>query len=186
MLAGAAAIGLLVTAFVLFAFTRWRTRLALPPAVWLVGGGLLFPSAALLALLAYGVAVGEALLPHQSSAQATRIMATARQWEWTFHYPEHGGLALAGTLLLPVGAPVDVHVTSEDVIHAFWIPRFAGKIDALPGRVTVIRIEAAQPGSFEARCAEFCGLGHAAMSFTAEAVPAPDYESRLRSAAARP
>ena len=56
-------------------------------------------------------------------------------------------------------------VTSRDVIHAFWIPRLAGKIDVIPGHVNVLRIQADAPGRYEGLCTEFCGLGHAGMRF---------------------
>ena len=69
------------------------------------------------------------------------------------------------TLYIPAGRPVDVIVTAEDVIHAFWVPQLAGKVDAIPGRRNLLRIEADRPGTHEGLCAEFCGLGHAAMRF---------------------
>ena len=67
---------------------------------------------------------------------------------------------------LPAGTPVDIIVTSEDVIHSFWIPRFAGKIDAIPGHANRLRMQADQPGQYEGQCNQFCGLGHAGMRFT--------------------
>lgn len=181
MLASAAAIFAAVIGLVLLSFTRWRERAALPAGVWLIGGGLIFPSVTLLALLAYGVAAGESMLPR--GREAVRVVAIARQWEWTFHYPALGGAETRGVLYLPAGRPVDVEVTSEDVIHSFWIPRLAGKLDAVPGHVAVLRVEAAQPGAFGARCAEFCGVGHATMTFRAEAVAPEAFESRVRAAA---
>ena len=66
---------------------------------------------------------------------------------------------------MPAGIPVDIVVTSLDVIHAFWIPRFAGKIDAVPGHVNLLRIQADEPGRYQALCNEFCGLGHTGMRF---------------------
>ena len=69
-----------------------------------------------------------------------------RQWVWTFRYPDHGGAETKGVLHLPAGAPVDIVVTSRDVIHAFWIPRLAGKIDAVPGHVERAAPAGRQPG----------------------------------------
>jgi len=66
---------------------------------------------------------------------------------------------------MPAGTPVDILVTSQDVIHAFWIPRFAGKIDAVPGHVNRLRIQADRPGRYAGQCNEFCGLHHAGMRF---------------------
>ena len=68
-------------------------------------------------------------------------------------------------------------------IDSFWIPRLGGKIDAIPGHVTLVRIHAAEPGRYEGVCAEFCGLGHAAMPFAVLAHPPEVYAARLREAA---
>ncbi len=68
----------------------------------------------------------------------------------------------------------EVHVTSRDVIHSFWLPRLGGKIDAIPGQVNIIRLQVAEPGVYRGQCAEFCGVGHAAMSFTLQAHAAGD------------
>ena len=85
-------------------------------------------------------------------------------------------------MLLPAGTPVDIVVTSRDVIHAFWIPRLAGKIDVIPGRVNVLRIQADAPGRYEGRCAEFCGVGHAGMQFEVVVHPAADFAAALAQA----
>ena len=70
-------------------------------------------------------------------------------------------------------------MTSEDVIHAFWIPRLGGKIDAVPGHVTHIRLRADAPGVYGGICAEFCGTDHAAMFFRVEAHPPERYAEVL-------
>lgn len=80
---------------------------------------------------------------------------------------------------IPAGQPVDIHLTSADVIHGFWVPRLGGKIDAIPGRVNVIRIEADRPGSYTGVCAEFCGTGHAHMHFRLIAHEPEDYAEIL-------
>jgi cytochrome c oxidase subunit 2 len=77
---------------------------------------------------------------------------------------------------------VDVHIRSEDVIHSFWVPRLAGKMDAIPGHVNVLRIQVDQPGVYRGVCAEFCGLEHATMSFEVRAHPGGDYANALREA----
>ena len=82
-------------------------------------------------------------------------------------------------LHLPAGIPVDIVVTSRDVIHAFWIPRLAGKIDAVPGHVNLLRIQADEPGRYEGLCYEFCGLGHARMRFVVIVHPAEDFSAAL-------
>ena len=76
------------------------------------------------------------------------------------------------------------NVSSLDVIHSFWIPRFAGKIDAVPGHVNVLRIQADEPGRYEGQCSEFCGIGHALMRFAVIVHPAKDFSAALAQAAA--
>ncbi|UXN74056.1 hypothetical protein N8D56_01640 [Devosia sp. A8/3-2] len=66
-------------------------------------------------------------------------------------------------------------VTAADVIHSFWVPRLGGKIDAIPGRRNVIRLEADEPGIYWGICAEYCGPGHDTMMFRVEAHPLADY-----------
>jgi cytochrome c oxidase subunit 2 len=82
-------------------------------------------------------------------------------------------------LAIPVGRPVDVRVTSTDVIHSFWVPRLAGKIDAIPGHVNVIRISADRPGVYRGQCSEFCGTGHATMDFRVEALTEEEFSRFL-------
>jgi len=75
--------------------------------------------------------------------------------------------------------PVDLVITSGDVIHSFWIPRLAGKMDAIPGRVNVLRVQADTPGPYAGECAEFCGTGHAGMRFEVVVHPAADFAAVL-------
>jgi cytochrome c oxidase subunit 2 len=113
------------------------------------------PAVILIPLIGYALFAGERLLPLPGHAPA-RIDAVAKQWNWTFRYPDQGGLQTQDVLHLPAGTPVDIVVTSEDVVHSFWIPRFAGKIDAVPGHATRLRVQADQPGRYEGQCNQFC------------------------------
>jgi cytochrome c oxidase subunit 2 len=81
----------------------------------------------------------------------------------------------ANEIHIPVGQPVRVELTSPDVIHSFWVPRLAGKMDAIPGVKTVTWIEAAAPGRYRGQCAEYCGLQHARMAFYVVADAPPDF-----------
>jgi cytochrome c oxidase subunit 2 len=92
------------------------------------------------------------------------------------HYPA-SGVQLRDALRLPVGRPVHVHVGSRDVIHSFWVPRLGGKLDAIPGRTQVVRLQADEPGTFRGQCAEFCGLHHAHMVMTVIAMPAAEFDA---------
>ena len=155
-----------------FAWAATRRGPERPGAVgaWLVGGGLVFPGVVLLALLVYAVAQGDALVP-RPGAGAVRVEAHARRWAWEFVYPDAaGGPARSrGVLHVPAGRPFDVTVRSPDVIHSFWVPRLGGKIDAIPGHVNVVRLQADAPGAYGGLCAEYCGTGHAHMGFVVRA-----------------
>ena len=166
MLAGAVMIFALVMVLLALAFSQRRMPSVQTERKWILGGGLVFTSTVLLALLGYGMILGERLIPNDAPRVAT-VEAQAEQWQWTFRQPLANGTwsERVGVLHIPVGTPVDVRITSRDVIHSFWVPRLGGKLDAVPGKTNVLRIEAAEPGAFEAVCAEYCGLGHARMRF---------------------
>lgn len=183
MLAGAAALFVLVMSLFVLVIRRPGWGSGVSPARWIVLGGLGLPAVVLLPLIAYALIAGERLLPLPGSAPP-RIEAEGRQWAWAFRYPDHGGVTTHNVLHLPAGTPVDIVVTSRDVIHAFWVPRLAGKIDAVPGRVNRLRIQADQPGRYEGLCNEFCGFGHAGMRFAVIAHRPEDFAAALAQAAA--
>ena len=79
----------------------------------------------------------------------------------------------------PRAFQIDVVVTSRDVIHAFWIPRLAGKIDAVPGHANVLRIQADVPGRYQGLCNEFCGNGHSGMRFDVIVHPAAEFSTAI-------
>lgn len=184
MLVGAGTILLLVTGMLVAAVLRT------PPAgqddadvrFWLWGMGLAFPLVTLATLTTYGLFIGERLLPRTASDLVT-VRAEARQWEWTFTYPEVPGRVTAGILHLPAGRPVDVEITSRDVVHSFWVPRLGGKLDAIPGHVNVLRIEAASAGSYAGQSAEFSGEGYRDHVFTVMAHDAASWSRFLQEGA---
>ena len=178
MLAGSAALFALV--MVIFALVIWRPGWGsgVSPARWIVLGGLVLPAVVLTPLVAYALIAGERLLPLRG-AEPLRIEAKAQRWLWTFSYPRHGGIETKGVMHLPAGIPIDVVVTSLDVIHAFWIPRLAGKIDAVPGHVNLLRIQADVPGRYQGLCNEFCGSGHSGMRFDVIVHPAADFSAAI-------
>jgi cytochrome c oxidase subunit 2 len=97
--------------------------------------------------------------------EVMRVAVTGHQWWWEFDYPGTG-VVTANELHIPYGKTIDVRVTSMDVIHSFWPPKLAGKIDAVPGRINHMQIktEAQDIGkTFWGQCAEYCGLSHANM-----------------------
>lgn len=130
---------------------------------WVLWGGIALPTGAITLVLAFSIPAGHRMLPFAGD-DVLHVEVTAYQWFWRFHYPETG-LTLTDEVHIPVDTPVHFHVTSEDVIHSFWVPRLGGKIDAIPGRVNVLLLEASQTGRLDGQCVEYCGLGHAYMDF---------------------
>jgi cytochrome c oxidase subunit 2/cytochrome aa3-600 menaquinol oxidase subunit 2 len=171
MLAGSTAILLVVLALLVAALMRRpapRDDADHGTRLWLGGLGLGFPMATLAALTLYGLLMGERLLPRDAPDLVT-VEAEARQWAWTFGYPDAPGLATEDVLHIPAGRPVDVLITSRDVVHSFWVPRLAGKLDAVPGHVNVLRLEAPKPGTYAGQSAEFSGIGYREHVFTVRA-----------------
>jgi cytochrome c oxidase subunit 2 len=147
---------------------------------WLVGGGLILPSASIILLLIFGIPIGHRMLPLPLvGEQPLRIEVIGHQWWWEVRYPD-SGVVTANQLHLPVGRPVDLDVTSADVIHAFWVPRLGGKIDMIPGRHNKIRLQADLPGTFRGQCSEFCGTQHTHMILNVQAHEEDDFEAWLQ------
>jgi cytochrome c oxidase subunit 2 len=140
---------------------------------WILGGGLILPIAVLTLLLVRSLAVTRAL-DGPVAADTIRIEVIGRQWWWDVRYtvPETSEVAvLANEVHVPVGRPVEILLTTSDVIHSFWVPALAGKVDMVPGRTNRLVIEAAAPGVFRGQCAEYCGVQHAWMAFQVVAEP---------------
>jgi cytochrome c oxidase subunit 2 len=106
-------------------------------------------------------------------AGAIRVHVVAKQWMWQFVYPN--GLAAEDELRVPVGQPVELVLTSRDVIHSFYVPGFRLKQDVVPGRVTSMWFTATAPGTYAILCAEYCGAGHSRMRGRVIALPPSDY-----------
>jgi cytochrome c oxidase subunit II len=152
---------------------------------WIIGGGVVLPGVAIAALLLFGSSSGlhQLPLPARGGADtaALPVQVTGHQWWWEVHYPGTG-VRLRNELRLPVGHPVDVQTRSADVIHSFWVPRLGGKLDAIPGRTLVVRLQASQPGTFRGQCAEFCGLEHAHMALVVHAMEPAEFDAWLEAA----
>jgi cytochrome c oxidase subunit 2 len=111
---------------------------------------------------------------------ALQIQGTARMWSWFFTYDNGKS---ADKLYVPVGQPVKIRLTSEDVLHSFYVPAFRVKRDTVPGMTTWVWFVAEQPGSYDLFCAEYCGTAHAAMVTTVEALSADEFQAWLASGA---
>jgi cytochrome c oxidase subunit 2 len=89
------------------------------------------------------------------------INVTGLQYAWLFNYPDKD--VTTGELHLPIGKTVEINMTANDVIHAFWIPEFRVKQDAIPGRQTHLRFTPRKAGDYDLICAELCGPYHGVM-----------------------
>lgn len=92
---------------------------------------------------------------------ALEIHVTGKKWSWTFEYPD--GTRSIRSLHVPVNKPVRLILTSEDVLHAFFIPSLRTKTDVIPGRYVDINFTATVPGRHQVFCAEYCGRDHSGM-----------------------
>jgi cytochrome c oxidase subunit II len=116
-----------------------------------------------------------------AASDPIHINVEGHQYYWQFDYPN--GARSIGTLHVPVGAVVDLRVVSSDVIHSWWIPALAGKIQAIPGRVNHTWFRADAPGAYQGQCAELCGVFHALMVATVVAEPRSQYDSYISNTA---
>jgi len=102
-----------------------------------------------------------------ASRAALTLKVTANQWWWDVEYSPSDPSRIVRTaneIHLPVGVPVRVMLTSNDVIHSFWVPSLAGKQDLIPGRTTDVHLLPRKTGLYRGQCAEFCGVQHAQMA----------------------
>jgi cytochrome c oxidase subunit 2 len=111
------------------------------------------------------------------------IDVVGRQYWWEARYD--GGepdlsFATANEIHIPAGEPVLIRLRGGDVIHSFWIPKLAGKIDAVPGQTNLLSIEADRPGRYRGQCTEYCGLQHAHMAMEVVAESRADFEAWRR------
>jgi len=114
----------------------------------------------------------------QATGNALVVDVTGQQWLWTFSYPGEGGVT-SDVLYLPVNRPVLFDVTSDDVVHSFWVVQMGVKVDANPGEITTVSVTPDRMGSYVVRCAELCGLYHAYMVSQVQVVSNTAFQSWL-------
>lgn len=190
MLGCGAAIWLAMTLISVYAMNAHRDEpriRELETARWfIVGGGVVFPTLTLTLLLIYGLSLMPPLLK-LGGTSAERIEVIGEQWWWRvrYHRPDGSTIETANELNLAVGERVTIIAKATDVIHSFWIPSLAGKIDMIPGRTNFLGIEPTRTGTFRGACAEFCGASHAWMALHAVVV-SPDTHHDWLEAQSRP
>lgn len=141
----------------------------------------MFPVATLSAVLVYSLHVGN-VLHTDVRGSALRIHVTGKQWWWEVRYETadgQGSVVLANELHIPVGRPVELQLATHDVIHSFWVPSLAGKVDMIPGRTNQLVLYTQERGLFRGQCAEYCGGQHALMALYVVAQPPDDFRRWL-------
>lgn len=183
----ACGIWLMVTLLALHAARAHRPQWSERSGLWLiVGGGVALPLIVLSALLVAGMPELSRQLK-AAPAGSLRIHVSGEQWWWRVRYEQAGSppIELANELRLPRGQMSEVVLTSVDVIHSFWIPPLAGKMDMIPGRRTRLKLEPERVGIYRGVCAEYCGASHARMGFVVEVMEPHAFDQWI-AAQARP
>ena len=173
--------GLLVAGLMLYFAIRFRRRspeeVGRPEkaGLWLEITWSVIPLVILLGMFAWGAKVFiEAFRP---PGNAVEYFVTAKQWMWKFQHPQ--GNREINNLHVPLGQPIRLTMTSEDVIHSFFVPAFRVKSDVLPGRYTTVWFEANKTGTYHLFCAEYCGAEHSMMRGSIIVMEPADYEMWL-------
>ena len=146
-------------------FKRRDQRSELPARVWTHWLGFAMPLGILTILLVATILIGKSQFVPDEDLPVVR--AQAARWGWQFAAIGDDGTPgeTLPQLHLVAGQPTIVELVSEDVIHSFWVPRLAGKMDVVPGKVNRHLLQADKPGRYAGQCAEYCGVGHDAMRF---------------------
>jgi cytochrome c oxidase subunit 2 len=179
MVAAAAVITIAVLALAFHAVRAPEDRLdhrgGMRVILWL---GAIGPTVILATLLAWELPTMRALKAEPGDLE---VHVEGEQFWWRVRYqPAQGELVeSANEIRLPVGRTVTFSLTSPDVIHSFWIPGLAGKMDMIPGRTNRLVVQATSAGRYRGACAEFCGLSHAAMAFDVVAMDASEFDRWL-------
>ena len=128
---------------------------------WFVVAGVVTPLVIL--VVVFGATVrAMRFVPTTAPPEAMVIEVVGHQFWWEVRYPDQE-VTVRDELHLPVGRRVNLQLSSADVIHSFWVPELAGKIDMLPDHPNTLVLQADQPGQYRSRCAEYCGLEHTRM-----------------------
>ena len=169
----------------LFGPREWRRKLGGAKLIWI--GGLAFPVVVLSALLVYGLGLTSHLKDDPQPGEM-RVRVIGEMWWWRVAYIDPQGNEIfsdANEVHIPVGQPVVFELESADVIHSFWVPRLGGKLDMIPGRRNILRLQADEAGVYGGQCAEYCGGPHALMGLVVVAHEPADFAA-WRARAAQP
>ncbi len=185
MCAGAVVIWLLINGLFVYVYRVNRESMSARAAeAIIIGGGIVFPTVVLGALLTYALSI----MPDQRApGTGTRVEVTGEEWWWRVSYwPEGADAPIQGAneVVLPAGSRSEIRLRADDYIHSFWIPVLGGKTDMIPGRETRMSLEPLEPGLYRGQCTEFCGDGHALMAFSVRVLAPDDYARWLEDVSA--
>ena len=107
----------------------------------------------------------------------TKVEVTAKQFAWDFKHAN--GKKEINELVIPEGEPIVLKLKSADVVHSFWVPELAGKVDTYPNKTLTYVIKNPEKGTYQGKCAEFCGTNHADMTFEVKVVSKENYQKYL-------
>ncbi len=175
---------LLIAVVIFFFFVKYRRREAGEVGTRSRGGLLLevvwsvIPLVICMVLFVWGAVVFIEM--RTMPTDATEYFATAKQWMWKFQHPE--GQREINELHIPVGEKIQLTMTSEDVIHSFFVPAFRVKQDVVPGRYTKVWFEADKAGRYHLFCTEYCGSHHSQMIGWVTVMEPDDYQAWLSGA----
>jgi cytochrome c oxidase subunit 2 len=177
---GATLVTLLVVVLMLVPFVSRRERVV-NRRLFLWGGGVALPAVTLTALVPYVMTVGQGTrAPTGPDRLSIDVTGSLYWWEMSYRRgDEQSGIATANELRLPIGEPVELFLRARDVIHSFWVPNIAGKVDMIPGRNNRTVIQVDRPGFYRGQCAEYCGAQHSLMAFDVLAVPRAEFDAWL-------
>src|SRR5579884_724779 len=175
------AVGLLVAVLLIGFAVRFRRRPGTPPPGPMRGNVPLevFWTVTPLGFFALFFAWGAVVYfeAYRAPDDAEVVYVVGKQWMWKFQHPE--GQREINELHVPIGRPVKLLMTSEDVIHSFFVPEFRVHMDVLPGRYTSVWFHATRPGTYRLFCSQYCGTNHAGMIGTVHVLEKTEYQRWL-------
>lgn len=142
---------------------------------WLLTGGVALPVVLVSVVLVVTVTTLRASADRSEDAALT-VDVIGHRWWWEVRYPDHD-IVTANEVHVPAGRTVELRLRSADVIHSFWVPALAGKLDLLPERTNTLWLDATEPGRYQGHCAEFCGVQHANMGLVVVAHDASGFDA---------
>lgn len=181
---GAAVFAFVVVYLVIGLFRAPAERPRLSEGAWIIGGGIVVPAVILVVLLAMGTGV----LAVGDDGDGLEIDVIGYQYWWEVRYPGQDAVT-ANEIHIPTDTSVHLNLRSVDVIHSFWVPELAGKVDMVPGQTTHLTFEASKAGVYRGQCAEYCGMQHANMALFVIAEEPEDFEqwvTRMSAPASEP